>query len=453
MPDLEQRLVNLQWQVERLSQAAEQNVQHVEQRLAGMADQYAENLKRWAVTADRHSRTVTQLESYVGEWREANSRIQQDTFQRLRELETIIQHEWDTLRTIHEQPVKELREQAASLAEACMAAANVAQSGFDRAEARLAAFEDDVHLILGEFGRDLQAAVKEMRARAEHQPARLESAAPWSLDEVTRLHSQLRDSADVARPAGAVAPLTEHIGVPAPKAPTPAPAGDTTQPGSGAAEAVRDHSRIFSDRSSGPDQSAAWRWRLAIVALGLVLLVAAGFGWYLQNQVRVAAGRAQQAELESQKAAADAAQQAAAAREEAARQIASAREMATRAELIGNVLAAPDLIRWNLSGVGDTPLSGQALWSRTRGFVFSGSRIPPAPPNGTYQVWLLTRLTPVRASTFAPAADGTVTLALQGLSVPRAVVGVMVTAENANGAEVPSGEPILTSVPPASVDP
>jgi hypothetical protein len=184
----------------------------------------------------------------------------------------------------------------------------------------------------------------------------------------------------------------------------------------------------------------------------VAVVVAGGFGWYLQNQVRIAAGRAQQAELESQKAAAVAAQQATAAREEATREIASAREMATRAELVGNVLAAPDLIRWNLSGVGDTPLSGQALWSRTRGFVFSGSRIPPAPPNGTYQVWLLTRFAPVRASTFAPAPDGTVTLALQGLSVPRAVVGVMVTVEGPDGADVPSGQPILTSVPPAPVE-
>lgn len=453
MPDLEQRLLNLQWQVERLSQAAEQNVQHVEQRLAGMADQYAENLKRWSVTAERHSRSVTQLESYVGEWREANSRIQQDTFQRLRELETIIQHEWDTLRKIHEQPVKELREQAASLAEACIAAANAAQNGFDRAETRLASFEDDVHLILGEFGRDLQAAVKEMKARSEHQPARLESAPPWSLDDVTRLHSQLRDSADVARPAGAAVPPAEHIGIPAAKEPTPAVGGDTTQSASAAAGEVSDQSRIFSDRSPGRDQSAAWKWRLAVLAIGVGVIVAGGFGWHLQNQVRIAAGRAQQAELESQKVAADAAQQAAAAREEAARQIASAREMATRAALIGNVLAAPDLIRWNLSGVGGTPFSGQALWSRTRGFVFSGSRIPPAPPNGTYQVWLLTRLTPVRALTFMPAPDGTVTLALQGLSVPRAVVGVMVTAEGPNGADIPSGEPVLTSVPPAPVEP
>lgn len=452
VPELEQRLLTLQWQVERLSQAAEQNVQHVEQRLAGMADQYAENLKRWAVTAERHSRTVTQLESYVGEWRESNSRIQQDTFLRLRELETIIQHEWDTLRKIHEQPVKELCEQAERLTEACLAAANVAQNGFDRAEARLASFEDDVHLILGEFGRDLQAAVKEMKARPGHEPARLESAAPWSLDDVTRLHGQLRDSADVAQlTAGAVVAPAERIGIPGPTGLTPAATGDTAQPVSGATEDVSDRTRIFSDRSPSLHQPAAWKWRLAVLALALAVIVG-GFGWYLQNQVQAAAGRAQQAELDSQKAVADAAQQAAAAREEAARQIASAREMATRAELIGNVLAAPDLIRWNLSGAGNTPVSGQALWSRTRGFVFSGSRIPPAPPNGTYQVWLLTRLAPVRASTFAPAPDGTVTLALQGLKVPRAVVGVMVTAEGANGADVPSVEPILTSVPPAPAE-
>jgi len=199
--DLEQRLMNLQWQVERLSQVTEGNVQQVEQRLTGMADQYAENLKRWSITAERHSRTVTQLESYVSEWKDANSRIQQDTFQRLRELETTIQHEWDALRKIHEQPVKELREQAASLTEVCIATANVAQKGFARAEARLASFEDDVHVVLGEFGRDLQSLVTEMKARHE-QPARLDNgAAPWPLDDVTRLHSPHSASGDVVRQA------------------------------------------------------------------------------------------------------------------------------------------------------------------------------------------------------------------------------------------------------------
>ena len=56
VPELEQRLLNLQWQLDRLWQVAEGNVQSVDQRLAGMAEQYAENLKRWAVTAERHGK-------------------------------------------------------------------------------------------------------------------------------------------------------------------------------------------------------------------------------------------------------------------------------------------------------------------------------------------------------------------------------------------------------------
>ena len=211
VPELEQRLLNLQWQLDRLWQAAEGNVQSVEQRLAGMADQYADNLKRWAVTAERHSRTVTQLESYVAEWKDANSRIQQDTFQRLRELETVIQHESDALKKIHEQPVKELREQAANLTEVCIATASVARQGFDRAEARLASFEEDVHLILGEFGRDLQSVLAEMKARPGHQ-ARLDGAPPWSLDDVTRLHSQLRESADGVQPVGSIVQSSRTTG-------------------------------------------------------------------------------------------------------------------------------------------------------------------------------------------------------------------------------------------------
>jgi hypothetical protein len=425
VPDLEQRLLNLQWQMERLWQLAEGNVQQVEQRLAGMADQYAENLKRWAVTAERHSRTVTHLESYVSDWKDANSRIQEDTFRRLRELETIIQHEWQAIKKIHEEPVKELREQAASLTEACIATASVAREGFDRAEARLASFEDDVHLILSEFGRDLQSAIAEMKSRPE-QHLRREGAPPWSLDDVTRLHGQLRESGDAAHSAGSVVQSSDQ------------PPVRTLLQLPAATEATEHRS----------EQPIPWRWRVAVVGLGVAVVAAVGFGWHLQNQVQVAAGRAQEAEIQSQKAAADATRQATEAREEAAREITSAREMANRAERIGNVLAAPDLIRYTLSGgTGAPAASGQALWSRTRGFVFSGSRIPPPPPNGAHQVWLLTRLAPLKAATFVPQPDGTVTLVEQGLNVPRAVVGVMVTAEGTDGSDTPSGEPILTSVP------
>jgi hypothetical protein len=446
VPELEQRLLNLQWQVERLWQMAEGNVQPLEQRMAAMADQYAEHLKRWAVTAERQGQAVTQLESYVSEWKEATTRIQQDTFQRLRELETIIQREWATLKEIHEQPVKELREQAAGLAEVCIATASVAQQELDRHEARLATFQNDIHRRLSEFGRDLQSAIAEIRTRTEHAPARLDSAAPWLFDDVMRLHGQLRDSGGVVRPGGNVGRSLDQPGVIAPQALPPAIAARVEELRRTRRESpqVAENSGRISDGQPGRALVVPWKWRIAAVGLGLAVIIAGAFGWQLRNELQVAAGRAQDAELESRRVSAEAASQAAAAREEAASAISGAREMADRAERLANVLAAPDLIRYSLFGGSAAPgASGQALWSRTRGFVFSGSRIPPPPPNGAHQLWLLTRMAPVRASTFVPEPDGTVTLVEQPPNVPRAVVGIMVTAGTGDS---PSGEPLLTSV-------
>src|SRR5687768_13814063 len=115
LPELEQRLSNLQSQVERLWKKAEASVPPIEQRLAVMADQYAEYLKRWAATVERHTNAVAQLEAYASEWKDANVRVRQETADRLHELETTIEREWDSLRRMQEEPIRELREQAESL--------------------------------------------------------------------------------------------------------------------------------------------------------------------------------------------------------------------------------------------------------------------------------------------------------------------------------------------------
>src|SRR6187455_1518076 len=86
LPELEQRLSNLQTQVERLWRKAEANVPPIEQRLAAMADQYAEYLKRWAATVERHTQAVAQLESYAGEWKDASSRVRVEASERLQDL-------------------------------------------------------------------------------------------------------------------------------------------------------------------------------------------------------------------------------------------------------------------------------------------------------------------------------------------------------------------------------
>src|SRR5262249_13158247 len=152
--------------------------------------QYAESLKRWTHTVERHARAVTQLESHINEWKDAGNRVEQDASHRLRDLEEVIQREWDALRKIHEDPVKQLQEQAANLTEVCVATASAAQHGFDRAEARLASFADEFHRRMGDLTRELQSAVTEIKTRSAVPAAAVESAAPWSLDDVTRLHSQ-----------------------------------------------------------------------------------------------------------------------------------------------------------------------------------------------------------------------------------------------------------------------
>ena len=131
-------------------------------------------------------------------------------------------------------------------------------------------------------------------------------------------------------------------------------------------------------------------WRAAVVLLAIGIGVAGVLVSRLQGQVTAATARVSQAEQQAQVATKTATEQIAAAREEASQQIAQARDAAEKAQTISDVLAAPDLVRYNLVG-GDatSSFSAQALWSRSRGLVFSESRLPPLPKDSTYQIWLL----------------------------------------------------------------
>jgi hypothetical protein len=110
-----------------------------------------------------------------------------------------------------------------------------------------------------------------------------------------------------------------------------------------------------------------------------------------------------------------------------------------------DVLAASDLIRFNLVGGPATArFSGQLLWSRARGLVFSASRMPAPPAGSTYQIWLRTATLPVSVGTFVPDASGRATVAIDTApSVPRPVTGVTVTLEPEPGGAAPSGPVVL----------
>ena len=144
---------------------------------------------------ERHAQAVSQLETYARDWKDASSQMRQETAERLHELETTIEGEWDTLKKLQEEPIRELRDQAESLTEISRAMATASKQGLDRAEARFVSFENEVHLRLNELTMELQSALAEMKARLDRPPSSRDAASQWSLDDVTRLHGQLRDGA------------------------------------------------------------------------------------------------------------------------------------------------------------------------------------------------------------------------------------------------------------------
>jgi hypothetical protein len=191
-----------------------------------------------------------------------------------------------------------------------------------------------------------------------------------------------------------------------------------------------------------------WRrlaWITAVMALTVGLVVAVVFAVRLQQRFEAASVKIIDAEQQAQSTRAAAERQIAASQQEAARRISQASEAAIKAQMVSDVLAAPDLVRYGLTGGDTTPAArGQLLWSRSRGIVLSASRVPKAPSGSTYQLWLLTPSGATKAGSTDADAEGRLSLATDRVpSVPRPVVGVAVTVETLPGGATPSGPIIL----------
>ena len=429
---LEERLSTLQAQIEHLRRTSTSDPRVVEQRLARLTDVGAESLKRWSATADRHAAAVSQFEAHLRELSDAGTQLQKDASQRLADLERMIQQEWDALRHLHETPVKQLVEQATNLTEVCVATANSAQYGFDRAEARLAAIETDFQRSASELTREIQTVLAEIRNLSPTQRQLAAEPPSWPLDDVTRLHRQLRESPETDATALRALPEASF-----PAEARPAASFERGGP------APEDQTTVSVGESPGRRGLAR-----AALAAGVVLLVAAGvFVWRLERDVRASAARVDESQRQLRLTTDAAARQIAQKQDEAARELAAAQQLATRAQTIGDVLAAPDLIRYPLQGRDAlASASGQMLWSRSRGFVFSASGVPAPPRDSTYQMWLLTRGGAVSGGTFVPDSGGRVTLA-DTPKVPPPMLGAIVTMEPKGGSDTPSGEPLLARVP------
>jgi Anti-sigma-K factor rskA, C-terminal len=421
-PDLEQRLSKLEAQLDRFSltlqqwQQTQKHLQPVESRLTHLIEQSNDILDRWTSSEQQYADTV--------------------------------QHELSALRQLHDEPVKELRERAASLGEICVAATS-SISGLERTESRFAALETDLHFRLNELAQGLQAAVAELRTVAAQRTAPPPDAAEaWPLEDVVRLHGDLRRSVQ----GGETLPAAERDAAPRTRRELPEAAAALAERVESLEHAV-DVGREEVAAVSGRSERQRQMWSVAFAILALAVVGASALALGLQRRVDArlteAAAKVTAAQQQAEAAAQLANQKVADTRENADRKIAEAEQTARNAQTVSDVLAAPDLVRFNVTSGATTPRAyAQMLWSRSRGLVFSGSRVPPAPAGTTYQAWLLTATEPVSAGLFVPDQAGRVMMVIQDPPrVPRSVTGVAVTLEPTGGRPAPSGPTLLARAP------
>ena len=431
IPDHDPRAADLQAQIDDLRLAlldwrrSREHSQPTEDRLAQITLQCARMVDTWQEMERRRPGGIASFDPGRG----VENRLHQATGERLRALERAIEHEWNTLPQGRDETSRQLSEHAAGLGDTRVAAASLTLRGLAGVETRLTALEQDLQAGMAQLSRELQSVVAELRnARAPHQPG---AATAFPLESVMRIHDELRESdptqssAPEALKSGAVRALPQ-----------------STEVTTALTARVESLERAVSSvaEATEPPRSG-WRPLYTILAMIVIIAGVALFGLWMQRRVdaRLNAAAQEVAEAERQRDATTAA-----IRADAAREVAEARESAAQAQIVGNVLAAPDLVRYWLTGPGDSRAYAQVLFSRSRGMVFSGSRLEPAGVGRTYQLWLLTVGDPVNAGIITPDSAGRVTFATDvPLTVPSRLTGALVTVEAAGGGAVPSGERAL----------
>jgi len=450
---LEQRLIELEAQISRLTVTllhARENEDRepLERQLAELTDQCSSVLKQCAATSARYAQAVGELETRLTGWNDVESRLQRDAARRFQTLEHTIGREWAALRLLHEEPARQLREQAESLTEICVNTAGSAQTGIERAEARLATLEHDLHRKIDHLSSDLHAVLTELRQQGVQ--AVRKPAAAWPLDEVTRLHHELREGAATDRSGPDVldgrlvaSPSSRNL---PPSAPLFQASSSETSAGT-----ASDSSHLTRDDIGEPSSRdrIGWKWYAAGAVLVVALIAVAGAGWSSYRRATLAVERASEAQQQAERNAIAANERSEAARQDAAAQVTRARDAAAKAQVTSDVLAASDLVRFNMVGSDPSVRTlAQLLWSRSRGMVFSASRLPQPPQGSAYQIWLLTAAAPISLGTVVPDTSGRVTLATDSPpDAPRPVVGVRVTLEPASGVQNPSGPTVLARAP------
>jgi hypothetical protein len=431
------RDVDLQAQVDGLRQAlrdwrrTREYSQPTEERLAHITLQCARMVDSWQQTERRRSTTVAAAEDGP-EWSGVNGQVQHATGERIRALERAIEREWNSLPESSDDAPGQLSAQVVSLAESCVTAANLTLRSFANAESRLAALEQDLQTHMRQLSRDLQSVLVELRSA--RQPSLPGTASAFPLESVMRIHEELRES-DGASSAAADALK------PAPLRALPQPAAPDNGVVARLASLERTVESVAEAAAEKP-RSGGWRPLYTVAAIVVALAGLALTGMWMQRRIDA---RLNEAAIRVTAAERQRDETAAATREEASRQVAEARESAAKAQVVANILAAPDLVRYWLTGASaDSRAYAQILFSRSRGMVFSASRLEQPGEGRTYQLWFLTRGEPVNGGVITPDSAGRVTLATDiPIAVEGRLTGAVVTVEAAGGGATPSAERVL----------
>ena len=412
-------------------------LEQAERQFKRLTDE-CENVLHGLVAVDRrHSAAVASLNERLGDWCNLEGRLIEESSRRIERFERGVSHEWMVLRRLNEEPIVELREQAETLRRTCLEAAHIARLRLESAEQAHASHAEDIDRRLAEWTRQLlQAQRPAPDAAALPAPPPSAGVEPWSFEGVAQLHQELRSG-------------TSRVGLPAAAKPDPGAASlqDVVAHEVEAPEPAGDDPAVTGEPA--PDGTAGgierrMRWAVAIGGLALAgLLVVLVWMSGGPGTSRAAANGKRAAPVAPAPVHAPPP-----APPEPDPRIVEAQRAAERAAILVEILAAPDLRRYALGGLGATPSAyAQVLWSRTRGLAITASRLPEAPAGKVYQVWIRNVSGTASAGTLAPDANGRASLVVAGplkLPPPGAV---RVTLEPQAGSPQPTGEPCLAGGP------
>ena len=206
-------------------------------------------------------------------------------------------------------------------------------------------------------------------------------------------------------------------------------------PPAGLRDRVLGSAKVRSFEPSTLQQDTARTFNAGWLAAAALLVIAVGLGAYAVTlRDRIGGLELQLAEAVSRL-------------DRSEQQVAVAVRSAETAQTRLAVLTAPDVLQVDLSGQKPAPAArGRAFLSRSRGLLFAANALPPLPAGRIYQLWYLTKTTPVSAGLLQPDAGGQIVTAFQAPAETVLPTGFAVSIEPEGGVPQPTGALYLVGI-------